>query len=100
MKLLLRIFALLLAFALLGAPMGMARMMGGHEISAHQHHQPHSPQNPAPHVRFMVCAACVGVAALSNALPARPPQIESIVPAEFAAPDGITRLPLLPPPRG
>ena len=101
MKSFLRIFAFLLAFALLGAPVGMARMMGGHAASssAHQHHQ-QAPQKSAPHMRFMVCAACVGVAAFANALPARPPQIKSIVSAEIAAPDGITRMPLLPPPRG
>ena len=99
MKPLVRLFAFLLAFAQLGAPVGMARMMGGHEVSAHQHHQPQSPQDPTPHVRFMVCAACVGVTAPCAALLERLPLAETIAFAEFAAPEGLNAIPLLPPPR-
>ena len=101
MNYLLRIFAFLLAFALLGAPMGMARMMGGHETgaSANQHHQRQAPQKSAPHMRFMLCAACVGVTAPLTALPKRMPLVETVAFVEHAAPDGLNAIPLLPPPR-
>ncbi len=99
MKNFLRIFAFLLAFALLGAPMGMARMMGGHEVATHQHSHGQSPQKSAPHLKVMVCAACVGVTAPSAALAERLPLAETIAFAEIAAPDSLNAIPLLPPPR-
>jgi hypothetical protein len=101
MKTLFRAFAFLLAFALLGAPMGMARMMGGHEAgaAAHQHHQEQVPEKSAPHMRFMVCAACAAVTAPVSGLPERLAQSETIAPAMFSAPHGLNAMPLLPPPR-
>lgn len=99
MKNFLRIFAFLLAFALLGAPMGMAQMMGGHEVATHQHSHGQSPQKSAPHMRFMLCAACVGVTAPFTALPKRMPLVETVAFVEHAAPDSLNAIPLLPPPR-
>ena len=99
MKNFVRIFAFLLAFALLGAPVGMARMMGGHEVATHQHSHGQSPQDRTQHVRFMVCAACVGVTAPSAALPERLSVSEAIAFANLAAPDSLNAIPLLPPPR-
>jgi hypothetical protein len=99
MKHVFRIFAVLLAFALIGAPSGMARMMGGHAVSTHQHHHGQAPQKSAPHVQFMVCAACVGVTAPPTALPERPMMAETEASGEISALDGLTGVPLLPPPR-
>ena len=99
MKSIFRLFAVLLAFALLGAPLGMARMMGLHEVSAHQHHERQTPPKSAPHAQFMVCAACIGVMAPSATLPELPPLAQTIAFAEIAAPDGLNAIPLLPPPQ-
>jgi hypothetical protein len=97
MKSVFRIFALLLAFALIGAPVGMARMMGG--AAAHQHHHGQAPQNSAPHMQFMVCAACAAVTAPPAALPERMLAAEAVLTGELSAPHGLTGIPLLPPPR-
>jgi hypothetical protein len=99
MKSIFRIFALLLAFALIGAPVGMARMMGGHEVSTHQHHHGQTPQKSAPHIQFMVCAACAAVTAPPAALPERMLVAEAVLTGELSEPDGVSGIPLLPPPR-
>jgi hypothetical protein len=96
-----QIFALAMAFSLASAPFGMARMMGMHEtgVSAHQHHQQHAPQKSTPHMRFMICAACIGVAAPSAALREILAPAEPLAFAELSARDGVNAVPLLPPPR-
>ena len=99
MKFSLRLFAFLLAFALLGAPVGMARMMGGHEVATQHHSHGQTPQKSAPHLKVMVCAACVGVTAPSAALPERLSVSEAVAFAYLAAPEGLNAIPLLPPPR-
>ena len=100
MKHTLRALIVLIAFALLGAPFGMARMMGGHEVRAETHQQHQTPQKSAQHATIIVCAACIGVTALPEAMPERPPSIMTTALGEFSAPEGLHAIPLLPPPRG
>lgn len=104
MKQTLSAFILLLVVALTGAPLGMARMMGGHEAGAtvHQHDQSQPRQAPdksEPHAMVLVCAACVGVKSEITALPMRVPFADTIALAEFVAPEGLSAVPLLPPPQ-
>jgi hypothetical protein len=93
------ILPMLLLFALTGAPFGMGRMMSGHAASAHQHHQSNAPDKSAPHVTFMVCAACAGVSAPAQDLAVPAFSLEALTPAVLLEPDGQRSIPLLPPPR-
>ncbi len=102
MKMTLRAFIFLLGFAIIGAPLGMARMMGGHEagVAAHQHGQrQQAPGKASLHTTILVCAACVGLDLRPGTLLARLMLAETIASAEFTEPEGVSALPLLPPPR-